>query len=99
MYNNIIYMSTWIIYDKFLSMGKKARGKYTEFIAVRVDPELRDILEQLAAIEDRSTGSIARILLREAVDARAKLGFTPERRKKPGAEGSRKRQIRADEME
>jgi hypothetical protein len=43
---------------------------------------------------------MARILLREAVATREKKHrFAFERRKKPGAEGSRKRPIHADEME
>ena len=51
-------------------MEKKGKVKYTEFLAVRINPELREALERLADQEERPAGMMARILLREAVAAR-----------------------------
>lgn len=62
-------------------MEKKGKGKYTEFLAVRINPEMRDALERLAEQEERPAGMMARILLREAIEAREK------KRKRPSQEG------------
>jgi hypothetical protein len=58
-------------------MEKKGKGKYTEFLAVRINPEMRDALERLAEHEERPAGMMARILLREAIEAREKKGKGP----------------------
>jgi len=55
-------------------MEKKGKVKYTEFLAVRINPELREALERLAEQEERPAGMMARILLREAIAVREKRG-------------------------
>jgi len=55
-------------------MEKKGKVKFTEFLAVRINPELREALERLAEQEERPAGMMARILLREAIEAREKKG-------------------------
>jgi len=46
----------------------------TEFLAVRINPELREVLERLAEQEERPAGMMARILRRKAIEAREKKG-------------------------
>jgi hypothetical protein len=58
-------------------MEKKGKVKYTEFLAVRINPEMREALERLAEQEERPAGMMARILLREAMEAREKKGKSP----------------------
>ena len=60
-------------------MEKKGKGKYTEFLAVRINPEMRDALERLAEQEERPAGMMARILLREAIEAREKKEKGPKK--------------------
>ena len=60
-------------------MEKKGKVKYTEFLAVRINPELREALERLAEQEERPAGMMARILLREAITAREKKRKNPTR--------------------
>ena len=55
-------------------MEKKDKVKYSEFLAVRINPEMREALERLAEQEERPAGMMARILLREAIEAREKKG-------------------------
>lgn len=65
---------------------EKGKGKYSEFLAVRIDPELRAAIERLAEKEERPAGMMARILLREAMKARETLetpeSLTKEKRKR-----------------
>jgi hypothetical protein len=58
-------------------MEKKGKVKYSEFLAVRINPEMREALERLAEQEERPAGMMARILLREAIEAREKKGKKP----------------------
>lgn len=55
-------------------MEKKDKVKYSEFLAVRINPEMREALERLAEQEERPAGMMARILLREAIEAREAKG-------------------------
>jgi hypothetical protein len=52
-------------------MGRPKGTKYHRTIALRLEEELGDVIEQMAEAEDRPIGAMARILLREAVEARA----------------------------
>jgi predicted DNA-binding protein len=64
-------------------MEKKDKVKYSEFLAVRINPEMREALERLAEQEERPAGMMARILLREAIEAREAKGL-----RKKGQQGS-----------
>ena len=44
--------------------------KYLDLISLRLEPELRAALDKWAEEEDRSTGSLIRVILREAMKAR-----------------------------
>ena len=46
--------------------------KYHELISLRLEPELRKLLEELAEEEDRTTSQMARILLRDGLAAKGK---------------------------
>jgi hypothetical protein len=70
MYNIHYYMSTGLFRATFLSMPKKGPLKYSELIAIRLEPELRVELDKWAEEEDRSTGSLIRVILRQAMEAR-----------------------------
>ena len=62
---------------------EKNKVKYSEFLAVRINPEMREALERLAEQEERPAGMMARILLREAIEAREAKGV-----RKKGQQGS-----------
>ena len=62
---------------------EKNKVKYSEFLAVRINPEMREALERLAEQEERPAGMMARILLREAIEAREAKGL-----RKKGQQGS-----------
>jgi predicted transcriptional regulator len=66
-------------------MEKKDKVKYSEFLAVRINPEMRSALERLAEQEERPAGMMARILLREAIEAREAKG-SRKKGKKPSQE-------------
>lgn len=53
-------------------MAPKKEMKYPGYISLRLEQELQEKLEELAAAEDRSVGYIVRSLLREALAAREK---------------------------
>ena len=55
-------------------MAPKKELRYPDYIALRLEPELRKKLEELAKAEDRSIGYIVRIILREGLAAREKKG-------------------------
>jgi|GEM_PF-2713862 len=55
------------------SMPKKGQVKYSDLISIRLEPELREALEKWAEDEDRSTGSLIRVILREALASRRKM--------------------------
>ena len=59
-----------VVHFRFMEGKGKGKAKYSEFLAVRIDPELRAAIERLAEKEERPAGMMARILLREAVAAR-----------------------------
>lgn len=44
--------------------------KYSDLISIRLEPELRDVLDRWAEEEDRSTGSLIRVILRKAAEGR-----------------------------
>ena len=44
------------------------------YMTVRIDPETRKVLEEMAKAEDRPVSSMARIILKEGVEARRKKG-------------------------
>lgn len=51
-------------------MPKKGQVKYPDLISLRLEPELRDALDKWAEEEDRSTGSLIRVILRQAIEVR-----------------------------
>ena len=53
-------------------MAPGPKPKYHELISLRLEPELRRLLEELAEEEDRTTSQMARILLRDALAAKGK---------------------------
>jgi predicted transcriptional regulator len=53
-------------------MGRQPGRKYPSPLSLRLDDDLRRILEELAEKEERPVGMMARILLREGIAAREK---------------------------
>jgi len=53
-------------------MGPKTGKEYPLYMTVRIDQETREILEAMAKAEDRPVSSMARIILKEGVNARRK---------------------------
>lgn len=51
-------------------MPKKGPVKYSDLISIRLEPELREVLDRWAEEEDRSTGSLVRVILRQAIEVR-----------------------------
>jgi hypothetical protein len=51
-------------------MPRKGPVKYSDLISLRLEPELREVLERWAQEEDRSTGSLIRVILRQAMEVR-----------------------------
>jgi predicted transcriptional regulator len=51
-------------------MAPGPKPKYHDLISLRLEPELRKLLEELAEEEERTTSQMARILLRDAIAAR-----------------------------
>jgi hypothetical protein len=68
------------------TMTPKLGVKYTDYVALRLEPEMRKRLQDLAEAEERSIGAIARIILREGLEAREAKG-SRKKRKKPSQEG------------
>jgi len=64
-------------------MGRPIGRKYSANTGLRLEPDLRDALERVAAAEDRSVAQVIRVLLREALQAREG--------KPGGAAGSRRK--------
>jgi len=55
-------------------MSPKAVSEYPDYMALRLDPGMRKRIEELAKAEERPPSAMARIILREGLDARdAKL--------------------------
>ena len=61
-------------------MGPKRGIDLPNLLTMRLDEKTRKRLEELAAQEERSMGAMARIILREGLEAREKGNF----KKKPG---------------
>ena len=55
-------------------MCPKTGKEYPLYMTVRIDPETRKVLEEMAKAEDRPVSSMARIILKEGVEARRKKG-------------------------
>lgn len=55
-----------------LAMCPKTGKEYPLYMTVRIDPDTRRILEEMAKAEDRPVSSMARIILKEGVAARKK---------------------------
>jgi hypothetical protein len=53
-------------------MGRPKGPTYKKAIALRLEDDLWNIIETMARDEDRPLGSMARVLLREAIAAREK---------------------------
>jgi hypothetical protein len=51
-------------------MKMRGKGKFSGVVTLRIEPELREVFEKWADEEDRSVGSLIRIILREAAAAR-----------------------------
>lgn len=51
-------------------MPPKTGVEYPDYLTLRLDPEMRKKLEELAKTEERSIGAITRIILREGLKAR-----------------------------
>ena len=46
------------------------KPKQTDHVTLRIEPDLRKLVEIIAAKEERTMSQMARILIREAVEAR-----------------------------
>jgi len=66
-------------------MAPKIGVKYTDYVALRLEPEMRKKLLELAEGEERSIGAMARIILREGFAARDAKG-SRKKGKKPSQE-------------
>lgn len=53
-------------------MSPKVGSDYPDYMALRLEPGMRKRIEELAKAEERPPSAMARILLREAVETRAK---------------------------
>ena len=51
-------------------MERRGRGRFSATATLRLEPELRESLEKWAEEEDRSVGSLIRLILRDAITAR-----------------------------
>lgn len=67
-------------------MAPKIGVKYTDYVALRLEPEMRKKLLELAEQEERSIGAMARIILREGLEARETKGAR-KKGKRPSQEG------------
>jgi predicted transcriptional regulator len=47
-----------------------AKVKYPEYIAIRLETEMKKKLQEMADAEERTIGSMIRIVLREGLEAR-----------------------------
>ncbi len=63
-------------------MGREKGIKFRRIIALRLEDDLGEVVEEMADEEDRPVGVMARILIREAVVARGRIA--PEDRKRKG---------------
>jgi len=51
-------------------MAPKAHSDYPDFLALRLDQGMRKRIEEMAKSEERPPSAMARILIREALEAR-----------------------------
>jgi predicted transcriptional regulator len=51
-------------------MPRGPKPKYSDHLALRVEPDFRRLLEEMAEGEKRTPSQMARILLEEAIEAR-----------------------------
>lgn len=51
-------------------MKQKGKVRYPNLISIRIEPELLKALDEWAEEEDRPVGSLVRVILREALEAR-----------------------------
>jgi len=56
------------------------KPRHTDSVTLRIEPELRNLVERLAAQEERTVSQMTRILIREAVEVREKKAA---KKKKP----------------
>ena len=68
------------------AMAPKIGVKYSDYVALRLEPEMRKKLLELAEEEERSIGAMARIILREGFEAREAKG-SRKKGKRPPQEG------------
>ena len=71
----------WYIF----TMAPKIGVKYTDYVALRLEPAMRKRLQELAEGDERSIGAMARIILREGLEARNAKG-SRKKGKKPSQE-------------
>lgn len=57
--------------------------KYSSLLAVRLEPEMRKLLEKVAEWEERTASQMARILIREGLEGRKAKGSRNKRKKTP----------------
>jgi hypothetical protein len=65
-------MSNYFFRATFPAMGRPKGLKYHRTVAVRLEEESGAVLKRMAQEEDRPIGVMARILLKEAIEAREK---------------------------
>ena len=75
-------------------MGRPSGIQYQRTVSMRLEDELGEALERMAKEEERSIGTMARILVREAIEAQSK-----EIRKLTGNENRKTRQIKVAKEE
>ena len=51
-------------------MKRKGTIRYPKLVSIRIEPELLEELEKWADEEDRPVGSLVRVILRQAIEAR-----------------------------
>jgi hypothetical protein len=56
--------------DKLGGMSPGPKPRHTDYVTLRIEPEVRKLVEELAAEEERTMSQMTRILLREALEGR-----------------------------
>ena len=67
-------------------MGRPKGTKFQRALSLRLEGDVWDVLERMAVEEERPIGMMARIILREGLEAREAKG-SQKKRKKPPQEG------------
>lgn len=65
-------------------MSPKVGSDYPDYMALRLEPGMRKRVEELAKAEERPPSAMARILLREGLEAREKKTEAPGERTRRG---------------